>query len=108
MAMQRSLIIISLFLVWIPLVGWLSPVLILLISFYFYGFSMLDYVSERRNMPFHQSIRYIRRKKGLAIGNGFIFTLLFNIPIVGLMLATVLAPVAACIAVLDSEFKTQN
>jgi CysZ protein len=106
MMLQLLLLILSLVIVWIPIVGWVSPILVLIISFYFYGFSMIDYVNERRRRLVNQSIQYIRKNKGLAIGNGFIFTLLFNIPIVGLMLATVLSPVAACIAVLNSETET--
>ena len=45
----------------------------------------------------------IRKNKGLAIGNGFIFSLIFAIPFIGGMMAAVVAPVAACIAVIELE-----
>jgi CysZ protein len=53
------------------------------------------------NLNVSESVRYIRKYKGVAIGNGFIFSLLFAFPIIGSMLSTVLAPVAATIAVVE-------
>jgi CysZ protein len=108
MALQLSLIIISFVVIWIPVIGWVFPIFILILSYYFYGFSMIDYVSERRNRNVSQSIKYVRSNKGMVIGNGFVFSLLFNIPIVGLILSTVISPVAACIAVLEAESQTKT
>lgn len=106
MFFQLGILLLSLLVLWIPVVGWICPIFLWLISWYFYGFSMIDYVSERRKMKVSESIRYIRSNKGLAIGNGFAFAVLFMIPIAGVILASVLAPVAGCIAVLESEKKS--
>jgi CysZ protein len=106
MFIEFGFIIASFFLMWIPVIGWVMPIILLLISYYFYGFSMLDYTSERRKLKYRESIRYIRSNKGLAIGNGFIFSLLFSLPIFGGMIASVVAPVAATIAVIELEKKS--
>jgi CysZ protein len=105
MFFQGLILLASCIIIWVPVIGWLCPVFLLIISYYFYGFSMLDYVSERRKLSVFGSIAFVRKNKGLAIGNGFIFTLLFAIPFIGVVVSTVLAPVAACIAVIENESK---
>ncbi|HUP12875.1 MAG TPA: EI24 domain-containing protein, partial [Niastella sp.] len=61
-----SLLILS----FIPLVGWVVPVTTLLVECYYYGFSMLDYSCERHKLSPAESIQFIGKHKGLAIGNG--------------------------------------
>jgi CysZ protein len=106
MLIEFGFIFLGIAVVWIPLLGWLYPVFLLFVSWYFYGFSMLDYISERRKLGVSQSVSFVRARKGLAIGNGFLFSLLFSIPLLGGMLAAVLSPVAACAALLELENKT--
>jgi CysZ protein len=105
MAIELGITILFTLLVWIPIIGWLSPLFLLLLSFYFYGFSMMDYVNERRKYSVRESVQYVRANKGIAIGNGFIFCLLFAIPIIGAVLVALFAPVAACIAMIEAEGK---
>ncbi len=100
---EFSIIIACLFIAWIPILGWITPLILLLISYYYYGFSMIDYCSERKRLAIGDSIKYIRRNKGLAIGNGFIFSFLFSIPFVGVIFAPILASVAASIAVTEID-----
>lgn len=66
----------------VPLVGWASPLFALLVEGYYYGFSMLDYSSERKNMQQAESIYFIGRHKGLAIGNGLLFYLMHPVIII--------------------------
>ncbi len=103
MLLQLAIVLLSFIVIWIPLIGWLCPIFLLIISYYFYGFSMMDYVNERRKLNVSASVSYIRRSKGIAIGTGFIFALLFNIPFVGVVFASVLAPVAGCVAVFEKD-----
>ena len=103
MFIEFSFILLSFILVWIPVIGWITPVFLYILSCYFYGFSMIDYTSERRKLKLSESIKYIRKNKGLAIGNGFIFSLLFAVPFAGGMVSAILAPVAATIAVFETE-----
>lgn len=105
MFIEFGFIFLGFFVVWIPIIGWFSALFLIIVSYYFYGFSMIDYVSERRRMGISQSVSFVRQHKGLAIGNGFIFALVFAIPFVGGMIAAVIAPVAACIAVMEIENK---
>lgn len=103
MFIEFGFILLCFILVWIPVIGWLCPIFLYILSCYFYGFSMIDYTSERHKMNISNSILYIRKNKGLAIGNGFVFSLFFAIPFIGGMASAILAPVAATIAVLETE-----
>lgn len=103
MCIEFGFIFLGFFVVWIPLIGWVFALFLIIVSYYFYGFSMIDYVSERRKMGISKSTSYVRKHKGLAIGNGFIFSLIFAIPLIGAIIAAVIAPVAACIAVMDID-----
>ena len=89
-----SLIILSL----IPVFGWISPVIALFVECYYYGFSMLDYSCERNKLTPAQSIDFIGRHKGLAIGNGLMFYLMHGFIIVGWVLAPAYAVVAATLS----------
>lgn len=96
-----------LFLSLIPLAGWLTPILALLIECYYYGFSMLDYSMERHRKTAAESIYFIGRHKGLAVGNGLMFYLMHLIPIVGWVLAPAYSVVAATLSMypLKSQHK---
>jgi CysZ protein len=89
-----SLLLLSLF----PVIGWITPVIILFIECYYYGFSMLDYSCERHKLSPAESISFIGRHKGLAVGNGMVFYLMHLLPIVGWILAPAYAVVAATIS----------
>ncbi|MDC3337015.1 EI24 domain-containing protein [Flavobacteriales bacterium] len=49
-----------------------------LVAFYFYGFSFLDYVMERRRLTIKESIKFVRKHKGVAIALGSLFVGLFH------------------------------
>jgi CysZ protein len=89
-----SILILS----FIPLVGWITPLISSLVECYFYGFSMLDYSCERHGLSPAASIVYIGKRRGLAIGNGLIFYLMHFVPFVGWVLAPSYALVAATIS----------
>jgi CysZ protein len=89
-----SILILS----FIPLVGWITPVISALVECYYYGFSMLDYSCERHKLSPSASINFISQRRGLAIGNGLVFYLMHFIPFVGWVLAPSYALVAATIS----------
>ena len=95
-----SILILS----FLPVVGWITPLLALSIECYFLGFSMLDYSFERNKLSTSQSIAFISRHKGLAIGNGLIFYLMHLLPVIG----WILAPSYAIIAATISLYKVKN
>jgi CysZ protein len=96
-----SILLLSL----IPLIGWLTPILAVLVECYYYGFSMLDYSMERQKKTPAESIFYIGNHKGLAIGNGFIFYLMHMVPIIGWILAPTYAVVAATLSTYPNSSK---
>ena len=87
---QTVYLICLLILSFIPIVGWITPVICIFVECYYYGFSMLDYSCRRHQMSPSASVAYISQRKGLAIGNGMIFY--------GLHFVPVLAPAYAVIA----------
>lgn len=89
-----SILILS----FIPLIGWFTPLIALIIECYYLGFAMLDYSCERNKLSTSQSIDFIGRHKGLAVGNGIVFYLMHTIIIVGWILAPSYAVVAATIS----------
>ncbi len=91
-----ALILLSL----IPVIGWITPVIALLMECYYFGFSMLDYSFARAGFTPAQSIAFTGRHKGLAIANGLIFYIMHII--------IVLAPAYAIIAATLSVHKVKN
>ncbi len=89
-----AIIIVSL----IPVLGWFTPILAILIECYYYGFSMLDYSMERHKKTPAESIYYIANHKGLAVGNGMVFYLMHLVPFVGWVFAPAYAVIAATLS----------
>ncbi|MGL5891378.1 MAG: EI24 domain-containing protein, partial [Bacteroidia bacterium] len=96
----------------IPLLGWVLGWLTIpfryIIGCYFLGFSMMDYSYERRRMKISEGVRFTRRHKGIAMANGFVFSLLLLIPFLGISIAPVLSCVAATLAVLEAAKQDQQ
>ena len=89
---QTVYMVALLFLALIPVVGWVTPLIVLFMECYYYGFSMLDYSLARNNYSVSQSIHFISRQKGLAIGNGILFYMMHLVilfaPAYGIIAAT--------------------
>ena len=91
-----ALILLSL----VPVIGWITPIIALLMECYYFGFSMLDYSFARANLTPAQSIAFTGRHKGLAIGNGLLFYIMH--------IVIILAPAYAVIAATLSVHKVKN
>ena len=89
-----SILILS----FLPLIGWITPVISTFVEGYYYGFSMLDYSCQRHKLSPGASIAYISQHKGLAIGNGMVFYGMHFIPVLGWVLAPAYAVIAATIS----------
>lgn len=91
-----ALILLSL----VPVIGWITPIIALLMECYYFGFSMLDYSFARINFTPSQSIAFTGRHRGLAIGNGLLFYIMH--------IVIILAPAYAIIAATLSVHKVKN
>ncbi len=71
----------------VSILGWknadAAPIFYLtfVIGFFYYGFSFLDYVNERRKLEIDDSIIFIRKHRGLAIVIGGAYSLLILMPV---------------------------
>jgi CysZ protein len=91
-----ALVLLSL----VPVIGWITPLIALMMECYYFGFSMLDYSLARAGYNVSQSRAIAGNHKGLAIGNGIIFYVMHCI--------IVLAPAYAIIAGTLSVHKVKN
>jgi len=98
MSWQTVYVIALLFLSLIPLIGWITPLIVFFIDCYYMGFSMLDYSSERNNLDVTESIDLISHHRGLAVGNGMVFYLFHFVPIIGWLFAPSYAVIAATLS----------
>ena len=93
----------------IPVAGWITPIIMVFIECYYYGFSMIDYSCERNKLTPKQSIEFIGKHKGLAIGNGMLFYGLHFIPIIGWIFAPAYAVIAATLSLYEhNEIKNKS
>ncbi len=60
------------------MISFIKKGIIMIIAFYYYGFAFLDYTLERMRLSVEESIIYVRKKRGLAISIGVIFTTIFH------------------------------
>lgn len=87
----------------IPLVGFLFSFMIMLLDCYYYGFAMIDYNCERDRLTPWESRQWMMQRKGLALGNGFVFYLAFMIPFIGIIIAAPLSAMAASISYYENK-----
>ncbi len=70
---QTVYLIALLFLCFIPVIGWITPLIAVVIECYYFGLSMLDYSLARIGYDRSQSLRFVQAHKGLAIGTGMVY-----------------------------------
>ncbi|MDJ0645431.1 MAG: EI24 domain-containing protein [Flavobacteriaceae bacterium] len=78
----------------IPVIGIFSTVLLFFVQAYYAGFGNMDYTLER-HFSYKESIQFVSKRKGLAIGNGIIFMLLLLIPVIGIIFVLPVSVVSA-------------
>ena len=78
----------------IPGVNIISAILLLLVQAYYTGFGNIDYTLER-HYKYNESIKFVRKNRGIAIGNGIIFMLFMFIPVIGIIIVLPLSVTAA-------------
>ena len=83
----------------IPILNIISAILIFRVQAYYAGFGNMDYTLERY-MNYKESTKFVKRHKGVAVGNGILFTLMLIIPFIGVILTLPIATVASTIETL--------
>ena len=89
----------------IPIIGIFFTALLFLLQAYYVGFGNMDYTLER-HFNYKNSINFVGKKRGFAIGNGIVFMMCMLIPVIGLIIVLPLSVTAASVktvALLNTE-----
>ncbi|WP_430410752.1 EI24 domain-containing protein [Kordia sp.] len=78
----------------IPLIGFVFLIFIFLIQAYYAGFGNMDYTLERY-FSYRESVAFVRKNRGIAIGNGIVFMFILLIPFIGILIVLPLSVVAS-------------
>ncbi|WP_299883880.1 EI24 domain-containing protein [uncultured Lacinutrix sp.] len=84
----------------IPVVNIFSTGLLFLVQAYYAGFGNIDYTLER-HFKYNESVRFVRKHRGVAIGNGIVFMLFLLIPVVGIILVLPMSVTAASLKTVE-------
>jgi len=93
---------------WLPVVGWLSPFLILAVQSYFFGFSLLDFNTERWRYSFRATRRWMWRHKWYVTTQGLVFHFLFLIPVLGWIWGPLWSTIAGTLGFLRWQEQEQS
>ena len=95
---ELFLTVLLLLLGFVPVIGIASAVLIFIVQANYAGFGACDFYMER-HFTVKESVRFIRKNRGIAIANGAIFLGLLAIPVLGFFLAPILTAIGATLTV---------
>lgn len=101
LGMELLLTIPILLLKFIPVVNIFSTIALFLMQGYYAGFGNMDYTLER-HFAYKDSVQFVRKNRGLAIGNGIVFLLILLIPIIGFVLVLPLSVTAASVTTIKA------
>ncbi|WP_031426827.1 EI24 domain-containing protein [Flavimarina sp. Hel_I_48] len=85
----------------IPVVNFITTPLAFLVQAYYAGFGNMDCTLER-HFSYQHSVDFVKKNRGLAIGNGIVFMGCLLIPIIGIILVLPLSITAASVVTLQA------
>lgn len=91
---EFSMVIPLTLLSFIPVIGIVFLALSFFIQAYYAGFGNMDYTLER-HFNYRDSVNYVKRNRGIAIGNGLVFMGMLFIPVIGIILVLPFSVTAA-------------
>jgi CysZ protein len=97
---EMGLILLLTILSLIPGMALITGPTIFGIQAFFAGASNMDYTLERYK-GISESWRFMRANSGAAMGNGFIFLLILAIPLIGLLIAPLLATISSTLHTIE-------
>lgn len=97
---EISLTLLLSLLAFIPFVGLISPIAIVLVQSYFFGFALMDYNAERYRWSRKETSKWMKTNYSSVTGIGLAFHFCFLIPILGWIVAPVLATIAGTLTFL--------
>lgn len=80
----------------IPVINIITGFLLFYIQAYYSGFGNMDYTLERHR-DFQGTVKFVKKNRGIAVGNGTGYLLLLLVPVFGICLALPLSTAAATI-----------
>lgn len=83
----------------IPILNFVTGIVIFLIQSYYAGFGNMDYTLER-HLTYRDSTQFVRNNSGIAIGNGLVFMGMLLLPVIGIILVLPLSVTASTTATL--------
>ncbi|WP_418603666.1 EI24 domain-containing protein [Hwangdonia sp.] len=99
--MEIILTILILIISIIPVIGWITSILLFVVQAYYAGFGNMDYTLER-HYKYADSVKFVRKHRGLAIGNGLVFMGFLFIPVIGVILVLPLSVTAATLKTVEA------
>lgn len=107
-AFEMLFILLLFGLSFIPLLGFGASPILIIVSAYYYGFSFIDYNLERKKFSVSESVDYMKKNRGIVIGNGILFALVLAIPLIGIALSSFAAIISAVAATITLHKKNQK
>ncbi len=100
LVMELLLTIPILLLKFVPIVNIFSTALLFAVQAYYAGFGVMDYTLER-HYGYKESTQFVRRNRGIAIGNGIMFLAFLIIPVLGVIIVLPYSVTAASIRTVE-------
>ena len=98
--MELWLTLVIILISFIPVIGWFTSLLLFVVQAYYAGFGNMDYTLEP-HFEYKKSAAFVRKHRGIAIGNGIVFILFLFIPVIGVILVLPLSVTAASTKTLE-------